>query len=141
MFKKILVAFDGSDQAKKALEVAIDLAKKYEAEIYVVEVIPTAILAGMGFAPVPDSVINQIFGKAKKDMDFVKSLVSNEKIKVTVDILEGDPGSEIINYANKNNIDIIITGSRGLSGIKKLFLGSVSSKIVSEAKVPVLVIK
>jgi Universal stress protein UspA and related nucleotide-binding proteins len=141
MFKKILVAFDGSEQAKKALDVAIDLAKKYESEIHVVEVIPTAILAGMGFAPIPDSVVNQIFDKAKKDMEYVKNLISKEKIKLITDVIEGDPGSEIVNYANKNNIDVIVTGSRGLSGIKKLFLGSVSSKIVSESKVPVLVIK
>jgi|BEDMetMinimDraft_2_1075160.scaffolds.fasta_scaffold09971_1 Universal stress protein UspA and related nucleotide-binding proteins len=140
-FKRILVAFDGSEQSKKALEVALDLSKKYDAELSIVEVIPTELLAGMGFTPIPDSVINQIFEKARKDMDYVKNLLSKEGIKFRTDILQGDPGTEIVNYSNKNNIDLIVTGSRGLSGVKKLFLGSVSSKIVSEAKVAVLVVK
>ncbi|EZQ03199.1 MULTISPECIES: universal stress protein [Acidianus] len=141
MFNHILVAYDGSEHAKKALEVGIDLAKKYNAKLEVVEVVDTAVFAGAGIAPVPADVIDSVYNRAKADIEEAKKISKEKGIDAEGVTLEGEPASAILEYSSKNNIDLIVTGSRGLSAIKRIFLGSVSSRIVQEAKVPVLVIK
>ncbi len=66
VFKNIVVAYDGSENAKRALDVAIDLAKRYEAKLTIIEVIDTSVLVGMGLGPIPSEVINEMYNKAKK---------------------------------------------------------------------------
>ncbi|QGR17232.1 universal stress protein [Sulfurisphaera ohwakuensis] len=142
MFKKILVAYDGSDHAARALDIGIDLAKRYEAKLDIVEVVDTAALLGMGVAPIPGEVIQQVYNKAKSDIDNAKAKAQNQGIKdVEGVVLEGDPATAILEYAGKNGVDLIVTGSRGLSTFKRIILGSVSTKLVQEAKIPVLVVK
>ncbi|MFP3063928.1 MAG: universal stress protein [Sulfolobus sp.] len=142
MFKKILVAYDGSDHAIRALDIAIDIAKKYEAKLDIVEVVDTAALLGMGVAPIPGEVIQQVYNKAKNDVDSAKSKAQQQGVKeVESVVLEGDPATAVLEYASKNGVDLIVTGSRGLSTFKRIILGSVSTKIVQDSKIPVLVIK
>jgi nucleotide-binding universal stress UspA family protein len=142
MFKRIVVAYDGSDHANKALSTAIELAKAFNSKLDVVEVVDTAALLGMGFAPIPSDLIAQIYNKAQNDVEQAKKKVQEAGIKdVTSQVLEGDPATSIIEYASKNGADLIVIGSRGLSTFKRLILGSVSSKVVQESRVPVLVVK
>jgi nucleotide-binding universal stress UspA family protein len=142
MFKKILVAYDGSDHAIRALDIAIDIAKKYEAKLDIIEVVDTAALLGMGVAPIPGEVIQQVYNKAKNDVDSAKSKAQQQGVKeVESVVLEGDPATAILEYASKNGVDLIVTGSRGLSTFKRIILGSVSTKIVQDSKIPVLVVK
>jgi Universal stress protein UspA and related nucleotide-binding proteins len=142
MFKRIVVAYDGSDHAIKALNTAIELAKAFDSKLDVVEVVDTAALLGMGFAPIPSDVIAQIYNKAQNDVEQAKKKAQDAGVKdVTSQVLEGDPATSIIEYASKNGADLIVIGSRGLSTFKRLILGSVSSKVVQESRVPVLVVK
>ena len=142
MFKRIVVAYDGSDQAIKALNTAIELAKAFSSKLDVVEVVDTAALLGMGFAPIPSDVIAQIYNKAQNDVEQAKKKAQEAGVKdVTSQVLEGDPATSIIEYASKNGADLIVIGSRGLSTFKRLVLGSVSSKVVQESRIPVLVVK
>ena len=142
MFKKILVAYDGSDHAIRALDIAIDLASKYGAKLEIVEVVDTAALLGIGVAPIPGEVIQQVYNKAKSDVENAKAKAQQQGVKdVESVVLEGDPATAILEYASKNGVDLIVTGSRGLSTFKRIILGSVSTKIVQDAKVPVLVVK
>jgi len=142
VFKRIVAAYDGSDQAIKALNTAIELAKAFNSKLDVVEVVDTAALLGMGFAPIPSEVIAQIYNKAQNDVEQAKKKAQEAGVKdVTSQVLEGDPATSIIEYASKNGADLIVMGSRGLSTFKRLVLGSVSSKVVQESRIPVLVVK
>jgi nucleotide-binding universal stress UspA family protein len=142
VFKRIVVAYDGSDHAIKALNTAIELAKAFNSKLDVVEVVDTAALLGMGFAPIPSDVIAQIYSKAQNDVEQAKKKAQEAGVKdVTSQVLEGDPATSIIEYASKNGADLIVMGSRGLSTFKRLVLGSVSSKVVQESRIPVLVVK
>jgi len=137
-----VVAYDGSDHAIKALNTAIELAKAFSCKLDVVEVVDTAALLGMGFAPIPSEVIAQIYNKAQNDVEQAKKKAQEAGVKdVTSQVLEGDPATSLIEYASKNGADLIVMGSRGLSTFKRLVLGSVSSKVVQESRVPVLVVK
>ncbi|AHC51851.1 universal stress protein A [Sulfolobus acidocaldarius SUSAZ] len=142
MFKKIVVAYDGSDNANRALDVAIDLAKKYDAKLDVVQVVDTSALLGMGLAPVPNDLIQQVYSKAKSDVENAKNKATNQGVKeVDGIVLEGDPASSIVEYSSKSGASLIVTGSRGLSTFKRLLLGSVSTKIAQESRIPVLIVK
>ena len=141
-FKKIVVAYDGSDHAKNAIRVASDIAKAFGSKVYVVEVVDTAAMLGMGLAPIPAEIINQIYEKARRDVNEGQELAKSLGVTdVEGQVLEGDPATSIIEFASKNGADLIVTGSRGLSTFKRVLLGSVSSKIVQESRIPVLVVK
>ncbi|CCC80681.1 universal stress protein [Thermoproteus tenax] len=141
MFKKILVAYDGSNHAKKALDVAIDLSKKYGAKLYIIEVIDTATILGLSMGPVPAEVIDSIRERAKADLNDAKARAESQGVQAETLMLEGDPAGTIVDQADKLGVDLIVTGSRGLSTIKRVFLGSVSTGIVTHARKPVLVVK
>ena len=141
MFKRILVAYDGSQHARRALEVAIDIAKKYGAKIYVAEVVDTATILGLSMGPVPADVLDSMREKAKADLADAKAKAESEGVQIETALLEGDPASTIVEYSDRIGADLIVTGSRGLSTIKRVFLGSVSTGIVTHSKKPVLVVK
>ncbi|EWG08099.1 MAG: UspA domain-containing protein [Candidatus Aramenus sulfurataquae] len=141
MFSHILVAYDGSENSKRALNVAIELASKYSAKLDVVEVVDSTIFAGAGIAPVPAEVIESVYNKAKSDVEEAKKQAASKGVNAEGVVLEGEPAGAILDYVAKNKVDLIVTGSRGLSTFKRILLGSVSTRIVEEAKIPVLVVK
>ncbi|MBP1449654.1 MAG: universal stress protein, partial [Thermoproteus sp.] len=75
------------------------------------------------------------------DLADAKAKAEAQGVAAETALLEGDPASSIIEYSERVGADLIVTGSRGLSAIKRIFLGSVSTGIVTHAKRPVLVVK
>jgi nucleotide-binding universal stress UspA family protein len=146
MFSKILLASDGSDCALKAAHVAADLATKYGGTVTVLNVfsIPTSFvpLAGMpGFEMDPAAVNHYA--------DHVRDAVARRTGKVleehgvpyeTRQVI-GHPAETIVNVAEREHYDLIVVGSRGLSGIKGFLLGSVSDRVAHHAHCPVLIVK
>lgn len=120
MFNKILIAYDGSEYSKKALDVAIDLSLKYRAKLFIVEVVDKDIFIKAGISPF-SNVLNAITEKAKKDIEEATNKARNKGVNSEGILLEGDPASMILEYVNNNDIDLIITGTRGLSTFKKYF--------------------
>lgn len=139
-FTKILVAFDESDLALKSLEQAIDLAKgKPEIEIYVVHSVTMpanyAVSAHL-IAQIKDSIHvygKEILAKAEEKLAVLPN-------KTEVFLREGSSIHTILEEAKRHDCDLIVMGSRGLSGIKE-FLGSVSHYVVQNSRVPVLLVK
>lgn len=148
MIKKILVAFDGSQSADRALDFALDLAEKYSAEIMILNVFdvpnPSLVMRGMVFAPEStEKYIEELRGSHGKILleAFKKSKKFSPKIKVSKKLLEGRPADKIVETAREEGFDLIVLGSRGLGGIKEVFLGSVSDRVADEAPCPVLIVK
>jgi nucleotide-binding universal stress UspA family protein len=141
MFSHIVIAYDGSSHAKRALDIAIDLASKYSSKLDIIEVVDSTVFSGAGVAPIPADVIESVYNKAKSDIEEAKKVASQKGVNAEGVVLEGDPANAILDYVSKNNADLIVTGSRGLSTFKRMLLGSVSTRIVQEAKIPVIVVK
>jgi nucleotide-binding universal stress UspA family protein len=152
LIKKILVALDGSKPADKALDFALDLAEKYSANIVLLSVVPLVIVPlgtypTAGVPPIPPVAMNTYSKELRVSHEKVLSeaLKKAKKIKpnlkVSTKLVEGRPSDKIIEAAKEGNFDIIVVGSRGLGGIKKLFLGSVSDRVANEAACPVLIVK
>jgi len=139
MFKKVLVAVDGSEGSQGAIQIVKSMAKNGIAEsitIISVAIVPALPLEAVDIVVTDQYKMEQIAyivaDKAKKDME-------TEGIAVDTVVLSGDPGLSISQYANDNHFDLIIMGSRGLSGVKGLLLGSVSHKVLQTAHCPVLI--
>lgn len=126
-FKKMLVPYDGSDHAKKALHQAIALAKCCDgAEIFVATILNSPSPSG----DTPDQV----------DMEEVEKLIP-EEIPHRILFEMGEPVPMLLYLAGEIDTDLIIMGSRGRGTLKSLFMGSVSSGILKNAKCPVLIMK
>ena len=127
MLKKMLIATDGSDHARKAIRYASDIAAKYKATVYLIHVVPPLhSVAEVDVKKIQDNqqkFANQIIEEAerevkKKDVEGYQST-----------ILQGDPAREIIEFARKNSVDMIVMGSHGAGKVEMLMLGSVSNKV------------
>jgi nucleotide-binding universal stress UspA family protein len=139
MLKRILVATDGSDHARKAVEYACDIASKYDAMIYLIHVIslPPMAYAEASFEPLKDHLDKT--GKAI--IDEAAKLVKSRGIKAQTFLATGDPAQEILEHAEKNNVDMIVLGSRGAGKLEMLMLGSVSHKVCNVAECTCVTVK
>ena len=149
VIKKILVAHDGSEPAAKALNFALELAEKCSAEVQIISVVPTIDMLMPRFTPEspPENFYKPLIDKMSDRFKEVLSeaLKSAERTKPTVKIstrlLEGRPAYKIVQTAEEDGFDLIVMGSRGLSGVGELVLGSVSDKVADTARCPVLIVK
>lgn len=129
---KILLAYDGGEPARRALETAADLAIAFRASLAVVSVVPVG----------PDGVPTEPWdgGEAHaRELHDAKHLLAERGIQV--DLLEplGDPARTIERIANEGAFDTIVIGSRGLASLDGALRGSVSEHIVSHATATVVV--
>lgn len=142
MIKNILVPYDGSEPSKRAFDTALDLAKLYNANINLVTcvLIHTHVDPVMSVAYV-ETLKLQREGAKKVLLDLEPELQkTNIPFKSTV--LESISITDaLLEYADKHAIDLIVMGSRGLGGFKKLLLGSVASGVSQHSKCPVLIVK
>jgi len=141
MFSTIVLAYDGSDLSKKALDKALEIAASHESRLEVVHSLQNraAVFGELLFSPSEDYEEQYLSHTQALINKLNEELSSESKAKAT--LLIGNPALTIVNYAKEIGADLIIVGSRGLSETKELFLGSVSHNIVQHADIPVLVIK
>lgn len=142
-YSRILVAYDGSELSKKALDMAITLAKqdeKIELNVVAVSNPPTATSMG-SYGIYNQELINEIRNNAEKLLREAKEKLSGLTNKCSTVVLEGNPGRLIVDHANQTSCDLIVMGSRGLSGLKEMFLGSTSHFVVQRANCPVFIVK
>ena len=139
MYKKILLATDGSEHSKRAAENAIHIATCTEGSkievVYVVDAdrAKSDVLSNWNSVDVNDS--------RKQRMKDVEEKAKEAGVSYEIKVLHGEPGPAIVEYVNKNEIDVVVIGSRGLSGIQEFVLGSVSHKVAKRANCPVLIVK
>ena len=147
---KILVAVDGSEESMAAADCAIYMAKKNNAELIVLNVIHSQTnlyTPSYAWRPASPSTTNSIIknqeAEAQRWMAIVSEKANDNKIKLRTEFIIDAMSivGAIIEYAERENIDLLVIGSRGLTGFKKLLVGSVASGVVTYAHCPVLVVK
>ncbi len=140
--KKILCAVDLSDHSPVVAEYAIMLAKAFDAEVVVLYAAPS-LSQYVGFHVPPSSIENfvgEIVTGAEKSMEtFVAEHFQG--VKAVGKIISGYAAQEIINYANTNDVDVIIMGTHGRTGIDRILFGSVAEKVIKTSEIPVLTVR
>ena len=146
-YKKILVPYDGSEHAKKALLQAVDIAGAGEdTKLYIASVCnmvsamsnfdQVSIAEGCLTTSLSEDLEEQCKSDLKEASSMVPAGVAHEEVYEV-----GSPGPVLLNMAEEEGCDLIVMGSRGLGPLKGIFMGSVSSYLVSRSKCPVLIVK
>jgi nucleotide-binding universal stress UspA family protein len=142
---QILLATDGSDEAKLATEAAAELSKGTGSEVHLVYVLPTPAQL-IGHHLYTDEVRESLIGGAERDAEtFLKEQaekISSDGGKVAdTHLRSGDPDKEILRTAESLGVGLIVIGSRGLGSVARMLIGSVSDSVVRHAHCPVFVVR
>src|ERR671919_668559 len=148
-FSKIIVGIDGSEESMNAADYAIAIAKMYNAELIAIHVLTSDIgyaYSSPGIESPPLTVKEIILlaeDEAKIWFDAIKEKADKRSIQFRSETIMAKKSavSAILDYAEEQNINLIVVGTRGRSGIKKMLLGSIASELVTYAACPVLVVK
>lgn len=141
--KKILVPTDFSRFSEYALEYGCELAAKFGAELHLVYVVTDALLmytAAQTMAGA-EQVIQQEKTYALQQLDYLPGEAWQKQLTVHRGVEIGVPLTEILNYSKSQNIDLIVMGTHGRTGLSHVFLGSVAEKVVRKASCPVLTVR
>ena len=139
MYKHILLAADGSENAVRAAKEAIKIASCLkESLIEVVYVVD--------FDQSKSDVLHSSSSEARdlerrRKISKVEQALKESKISYKVTFLHGTPGPEIVKCANEKQVDLVVIGSRGLNGLQEMVLGSVSHKVMKRVNCPALIVK
>jgi len=150
IFSKILVAFDGSESSKRALDIAAKTVAMFKGELIILTVVPHVslpILSDEGVPPIramdiQDTII-QMRELYRKTLESAVVEVRERYPHLTFEavFLEGRPSAIIVDEAEKRDVSLIVMGSRGLGGITGWILGSTSRKVVEQCTKPILITK
>jgi nucleotide-binding universal stress UspA family protein len=137
MFKHILVAIDGSSYSQEAMPAAVELATKFDSEILVLHVSEHDRGRAVAYSLETPAGATVMVADAVKQL---RALGCTAKGQVR-DVAAGHVGKAIVETAEANGIDLIVMGSRGLSNIQGLMLGSVTHDVMHAAAIPTLVVR
>jgi len=136
MYDDILFPTDGSEAAQATFSHAVAMAQAFDARLHALYVVNTTY-AGVGAAGSVN--INSLRASGEEILEALETQIAEEGLEGVTEITEGDPYTEILDYSD--NVDMIVMGTRGRSGIDKYLLGSVTEKVVRTADVPVCTVR
>ncbi|WP_210470879.1 universal stress protein [Sporosarcina sp. 6E9] len=139
MYKRILVAVDGSENSKRAAQHAAKLAtlgKETHVEILYVQ----------DFEKIPSDAKQKartatIDSERRKRIAPIKGVFEQPRVSHELIVKQGEPGSTIVSFANRGGFDLVVIGSRGLNSFQEMVIGSVSQKVAKRVNAPVLIVK
>lgn len=143
-YQHILVPVDDSPISYAAIDHALELAKLCQAEVTILSVVAVDPYVGVDFYKVAPSITEHFMdaeANAKAQLHDIALSFDRENIEVNSKIFHGNPADGIIHVADEVGADLIIMGSHGRTGVKKLVLGSVAQSVLSQSPIPVMVIK
>jgi len=142
MFDTILVATDGSDSVRRAVDVAVDVAARFDAEVHAVYVVDSGEVEST-----PDEVREDLRdalddrGSAALEQVTGAAAERDPDLDVTIEVREGRPATEITEYARDVGADVVAMGTRGRHGENRFLIGSVAERVVRTCPIPVLTVR
>lgn len=142
-FKRVLIATDGSEHTDNAVDRALDIVELSGSDVIAVYVVDTSAFAAIP----PDATYEKIYellrGEGVDAVERIRSRAAGRGLDVDVEelIVEGHPAEKIVDVAREREVDLIVVGTLGKSGIDKFLLGSTAERVVKIAEVPVMVVK
>ena len=136
MFDTVVVATDGSESAERAVTVALDLAARFDAAVHALYVVDAGEVAES-----PPDIREELGDALRAAGEEALSFVDDHGDAVTTAVREGDPATEVIDYAESVDADLVATGTRGRHGEHAFLLGSAAEAVVRRAPMPVLTVR
>jgi len=138
MYDNILIPTDGSESMAPVIDHAIELATVHGASVHALYVANTASLSDLPMESSWENVSDALRKQGKAAVEAVEQRAG--EVPVESAVLDGSPSGEIIEYSEENDIDVIVMGTHGRSGVDRLLLGSVAERVLRSASVPVLTV-
>ncbi|MFN2177379.1 MAG: universal stress protein [Anaerolineales bacterium] len=143
MYRRILLALDGSAMAEQALPVAVNHANTFQSELYLIRVISPLIESyrtGMATRSAIERAEEQLRVIAEDYLEGIANKLREDNVEVRIATQIGIPYKEITSFSDQNNIDLIVMSTRGESGFTRWMLGSNTDHVIRGTNVPVLVV-
>lgn len=145
-YQHILVPVDGSEISMAAVKHAVDLAKLHQSKISFISLITEDPFNNADFYSVGSSIMKEYFQQAKANaqeaLRLAQEIAHVADLTSITQVVEGNVSAEqVVDYATHHHIDLIVVGSHGRKGFKKMMLGSFAQDVLASAHLPVLVIK
>jgi len=141
LYKKIVIPTDGSDVSFEAAKHAVNIAKKFDAELYAIYVVDVSPFVGLPAEGSWELISELLKEEGNEALKKVKKLAEENEVNIHTEILEGVPAKEIVEFAEKKKADLIVMGTTGKTGLERILLGSVAERVIKNAHCPVLVVK
>jgi nucleotide-binding universal stress UspA family protein len=138
MIRKILLGYDGSEFADKALDFAVILARSFSSELHVLAV---ARPPEFGDEVETQAVIENSRRHYHRVLHVAREKLAHESFKMQFELVIGHPAEQIVRYADKNNIDHIVVGHRGHTLFERWLIGSVARQVIAYAPCAVTVVR
>lgn len=140
--RKILVPTDFSVHAEAAADFAVDLAEKFEADVFFLHVYdyPTYVLPDGALLPAADVVTGMMADIAER-FERIRARYAERGLRLSTETRQGVPLPEIVKYAKEISADLIVMGTHGRTGLEHFLIGSVAEKVVRKAPCPVLTVR
>lgn len=139
--KKILIPTDGSDCSLRAADVGVSLAKLLGAKIIVIYAIDIIILEELTKAIGSKDIEKELKDKGERYLNYVVKLGKKEGLQTESILTKGEPHDQIVHFAKTLGVDMIVMGTYGRRGTKRILIGSVTERVIEYAPCPVLVVK
>jgi nucleotide-binding universal stress UspA family protein len=138
MYDTILVPTDGSDGTARVAEHAIHLARQEEATLHVLHVVDTSVVPLDGHSR---AIYEELEAQGRGSVATICDRANEASVHAVDAVREGEPYREILGYAEKNDVDLVVLGTHGRSGVRRALLGSVAERVVRLSPVPVLTVR
>lgn len=142
--EKILVPCDFSENATDAYRLAIEIAHAFSAEVHIIHVIELPIMHDDILTPMPsfdETLLKELSERAEDKFAALKKEFAGEHLFINTKIEFGPIVPTILDYEQENNISLIVMGTKGVSGMQEVFVGSTAEKVVRHARCPVIAVK
>ena len=141
LFKNILVPYDGSSHSKHAFKVALDMAKKYNSKLSMVNVLDISS-RHLGNSSLWDKAMSGAKNIITKEFESFESTAKKAKVPFHSEIIDNKSVTKtIVSYSKSKKFDVMVMGAHGTSGFDKLVLGSVTDSVIHRVRCPVVIVR
>ncbi|MCU4718639.1 universal stress protein [Halapricum hydrolyticum] len=139
MYDRILLPTDGSEEMEPVIEHAVELAAHHDATVHALYALDTASLNSLPMETSWDTISSILEEEGAAALDVIDEYADG--LAIERQVVEGSPSRRIVQYAEDEDMDLIVMGTHGRGGIDRLLLGSVAERVVRTSPVPVLTVR
>jgi len=143
LFKRLLISVDWSEGSRKAAALALRMAEKERCELFAVHVVDEANVADIAqyMDRSPESIREKMLENGDRIIEEIRALAEKEGVHLKGEVRVGIPHREILDSASRHRADLIVIGTVGRKGPRRVLIGSVTERVIEQSSLPVLVIK